>query len=210
MPTWNTIALFLAASAVLVITPGPVMLYVIACSVDQGRRAGLISILGVGAGTFVHVIAATIGISAVLMSSRLAFDAVKYAGAAYLIYLGLNTLLIRQSIQRSSVLIPQSDIHLFVQGVLTNVLNPKTALFFIAWLPRFIQPDRGSVAQQSLVLGCLVILLGFCNDSFYVLLAGTAGQWLRKSRRFLSVQRYVAGSVYILLGVTAAMTLTSE
>lgn len=210
MPTWDKIALFLAATSVLVITPGPVIMYIIACTVDRGYKAGLISVIGVGVGTLAHVIAAAIGISAILRSSMLAFAVVKYAGAAYLIYLGIRALMTHQTAQQKNVSIPQSLTWMFAQGALINILNPKTALFFFAWLPRFIDPDRGSVAGQTVFFGCLIVPLGFCNDSVYVLLAGTASQWLRQNTRLLIIQRYFAGCVYLLLGITAVIAGTGK
>lgn len=209
MPTWDTIALFLAATSVLVITPGPIIMYIIACTVDRGYKAGLISVIGVGGGTLAHVIAAAIGISAILRSSMLAFAVVKYAGAAYLIYLGIRTLTTHQT-QQKNVSVPQSLTWMFAQGALINILNPKTALFFFAWLPRFVDPDRGSVAGQTVFFGCLIVTLGFCNDSVYVLLAGTASRWLRQNTRLLIIQRYFAGCVYLLLGITAAIAGTEK
>lgn len=210
MPTWDTITLFLAATSVLVVTPGPVIIYIIACTVDRGYKAGLISVIEVGVGTLAHVIAAALGISVILRSSMLAFAVVKYAGAAYLIYLGIRTLTTYQTAQQKNVSIPQSLTLMFAQGALINILNPKTALFFFAWLPRFIDPDRGSVAGQTALFGCLIVTLGFCNDSVYILLAGTASRWLRQNTRFLIIQRYFAGCVYLLLGITAAIAGTGK
>jgi threonine/homoserine/homoserine lactone efflux protein len=181
-------------------------LYIITRSVDQGRRAGLVSVLGIEAGGLFHVAAAALGISAILMTSALAFDVVKYLGAAYLIYLGVQKLRSRVDVEQTEVVQPDSLRRIFSQGVIVNVLNPKTALFFFAFLPQFVDPSRGSVAVQMVMLGILFLLTATITDGMYAVLAGTAGRWLRGNLRFLRAQKYVAGIVYIGLGVVAALT----
>ncbi len=205
MPDLTHLPLFILASAVLLLTPGPAVLYIIARSLDQGRRAGLVSVCAIEVGNFTHVIAATLGLSALLLSSALAFTIVKYLGAAYLVYLGLRKLFTREAIQGNSDSRPQSLGRVFSQGVVVATLNPKTALFFVAFLPQFVDPSQGSIAGQMLVLGCIFVMLAVISDSMYALLAGTVGQWLKGSRSVLRAERYVAGSVYIGLGVTAAL-----
>jgi len=209
MPEPTTLALFFVAALALLLIPGPVVLYTVARSVHQGWRAGILSALAGGLGNFVHVLAATLGLSALLASSALAFSVVKYAGAAYLIYLGVRTLLSREE-KGVSTLLPMSHAQIFRQGLLVSVLNPKTALFFLAFLPQFVTPDAGTVAGQTLFLGLLFVALGVCTDSAYALLAGAAGQVLRRSRRLSEAQRYVTGSVYLALGVTAAFADTNR
>jgi threonine/homoserine/homoserine lactone efflux protein len=204
MPAWSTVALFLLAALALLLTPGPAVLFIVARSIEQGRRGGLVSALGAGVGSLVHVAAATLGVSALLVSSALAFSAVRYAGAAYLIYLGLRTLLTREERQELAAPAPRKLARLFSQGLLVNLLNPKTALFFFAFLPQFADPARGAVAGQIFALGCLFVALGICTDSLYALLAGTAGRWLGGSRQFQRGQRYVTGGVYLGLGVMTA------
>jgi threonine/homoserine/homoserine lactone efflux protein len=204
MPNLTHLPLFLLASAVLLLTPGPAVLYIITRSVAQGRRAGLVSVCSIEVGNFMHVIAATLGLSALLLSSALAFTIVKYLGAAYLIYLGLRTLFTREASQAIVSSQPQSLRRIFAQGVVIATLNPKTALFFVAFLPQFVDPARGAIAAQMLVLGCIFILLAVVSDSLYALLAGTVGRWLKGSRSVRRAERYVVGSVYIGLGVTAA------
>ena len=204
MPGLHTIALFALAALVLLLIPGPGVLYVVARSIGQGRRAGLVSALGVGAGNFVQVIAATLGLSALLLSSALLFNAVKYAGAAYLIFLGVRTLLTRTEAHTATAPAPVSLPRIFRQGVVVNTLNPKVALFFIAFLPQFIEPARGAASVQIFLLGTLFVLMGICSDSIYVLLAGAVGGALRGSARFRRAERYVTGSVYIGLGVATA------
>ena len=205
MPDLTHLPLFILASGVLIITPGPAVLYIIARSVDQGRRAGLVSVCAIEVGNFMHVLAATLGLSALLLSSALAFTIVKYLGAAYLVYLGLRKLFTSDTVQITDNRLPQSLRRTFSQGVVVATLNPKTALFFVAFLPQFVDPSKGGVAGQMLFLGCIFVMLAVISDSMYALLAGTVGQWLKSSRSVLRAQRYVIGTVYIVLGVTAAL-----
>jgi threonine/homoserine/homoserine lactone efflux protein len=205
MPAPTTLALFLIAALGLFIVPGPAVLYVVTRSIDQGRKAGLVSVLGIGTGTIFHVAAAALGISVLLVTSALALTVVKYIGAAYLIYLGLRTLFKRENSQELGIVQPRKLSQIFFQGIIVNVFNPKTALFFFAFLPQFVDPARGSVPLQILFLGGLFVLLGMCSDSLYAILAGTAGQWLKGNARFRRIQRYATGSVYIGLGIAAAL-----
>ncbi len=207
---WSTIWLFLAAAAVLVIVPGPNILYIVTRSVHQGRSAGLVSALGVETGTLIHVAAAALGLSAILASSATAFMVVKYAGAAYLINVGVRTLLSRDHAGPVSAPAPMRLTRVYWQGLVVNVLNPKTALFFLAFLPQFVDPARGSVATQTLILGCLLALLGLTNDVVYALAAGSAGAWLKGSGRFRAIERWVSGTVYVGLGLTTAFAGTDS
>ena len=210
MPDWSTLILFAAAASILVFTPGPNTLYIIARSVNQGRTAGIVSCLGVEVGTLFHVAAAAFGISALLMSSATAFNVVKYAGAAYLIYLGIKTLLTREKVAETETIEETSLSRTFSQAVVVNVLNPKTAMFFFAFLPQFIDVERGAVATQILFFGVIVVVLGFTSGSLYSLLAGSIGNLLRGNLKFLRAQRYFAGSVYIGLGAATALTGTGK
>jgi threonine/homoserine/homoserine lactone efflux protein len=210
MPALSKLPLFLLASLVLLLTPGPAVLYIIARSLDQGRLAGLVSVLSIEIGNSFHVIAATLGVSALLFSSALAFAVVKYLGAVYLIYLGLRKLFTRKELQQAASVKRQSLRRIFSQGVLVAAFNPKTALFFLAFLPQFVDRSSGSVVVQMLVLGCIFITMAIISDGLYALLAGTVGQWLKGTRYFLRAERYFAGSVYIGLGVTAAFSDTSK
>jgi threonine/homoserine/homoserine lactone efflux protein len=206
MLSTSTIAVFLAAAGALLLIPGPAVLFIVARGIDQGRRAALASALGVEVGSLVHISAATLGLSALLVSSATAFSVVKYAGAAYLIFLGLRTLLTRNHVAGDVQVVPRSLRSLFAQGAVVNILNPKTALFFFAFLPQFVDPSRGSVALQTLMLGCMFVGLAFCTDFSYALLAGTAGGWLKGNLGFVRAQRYFAGTVYLALGVATAFT----
>ena len=196
---------FLLAALVLLLTPGPAVLYIVARSIDQGRLAGLVSVLSIEVGNFCHVLAAALGLSAILLSSALAFAIVKYLGAAYLIYLGLRRLFTRDPLHPTVHFQRQSLRRIFWQGVLVAIFNPKTALFFFAFLPQFVDPVQGRVTAQLLMLGGLFVGMAIVTDGLYALLAGSIGQWLKGARSFLVAERYVVGSVYIGLGVTAAL-----
>jgi threonine/homoserine/homoserine lactone efflux protein len=204
IPEPSTIALFVVAAVALLVTPGPAVLYIVARSVEQGRWAGLVSALGVHVGTLVHVAAAALGLSALLVSSALAFNVVKYLGAVYLVYLGIRRLLAPAAAAESAAAPPRSLRRLFAQGIVVNILNPKTALFFLAFLPQFVDPARGQVGGQILVLGLLFVVLGVVSDGLYAVLAGAAGGWLKRDGRVLRAERYVTGSVFVGLGLTAA------
>ncbi len=203
LPPLANLSLFIGAALILIITPGPAVLYIIARSVDQGRRAGLASVLGVEIGNSVHVLAAAFGLSAILLSSALAFDVVKYLGAAYLIYLGIKTLRTPVIEDANPLIEPKPLRQIFGQGVVVAILNPKTALFFFAFLPQFVDTSR-PVVTQILFLGTVMVVIATISDSLYALLAGTIGGWLRRSRAFLKIQRAVAGGTYIVLGISAA------
>ena len=207
MPDSSTLLLFAAAALALIVVPGPAVLYIVAQSIDRGRLAGFVSALGIAVGGLVHVTAAAIGLSSLLVSSATAFAAVKYAGAGYLIGLGLYTLFVRKEEFAADVPRERRLRHRFGQGVVVNVLNPKTALFFFAFLPQFVDPDKGSAALQIGILGLLFVALAVISDSVWALIAGSASEHLRDSRRFLAVQRYVSGSVFVGLG---ALTATAK
>jgi threonine/homoserine/homoserine lactone efflux protein len=200
VPDSDTLALFAAAALALLVVPGPAVLYIVTQSAEHGRLAGLVSVAGVHLGTLVHVAAAAVGLSALIVSSAVAFSTVKYAGAAYLIYLGVRRLLVRE---------PAPDLparagtlnSLFWQGAVVNVLNPKTALFFLAFLPQFVDPSA-TVWTQIVVFGVSFVLLGFASDGLYALAAGTVGGFVRGRRRAM---RYASGSVYVGLGAATAL-----
>lgn len=196
---------FLLAALILLLTPGPAVLYIIARSMDQGRLAGFVSVVSIEIGNSFHVLAATLGLSAILLSSALAFTVVKYLGALYLIYLGVRRLLTNTKNREIARFQQQNLRRVFFQGVLVAALNPKTALFFLAFLPQFVDPSAGSVTLQLLTLGGTFVMMAIITDGTYALLASTAGGWLKKNRSFLRAERYLVGSVYIGLGVTAAL-----
>jgi threonine/homoserine/homoserine lactone efflux protein len=200
-PDSTAVWLFCVAALALLAIPGPAVLYVVVQSAEQGRRAGLASVGGIHVGSLVHVAAATAGLSALIVASALAFSVVKFAGAAYLVYLGIRKLLERTPIEHIER--RREPLRLaFLRGIVVNVLNPKTALFFLAFLPQFVDPDRGAVWSQVLVLGLLFVALGLVSDSLYALAAGTVGGLLRRRRDAL---RYGSGIVFIGLGAAAAL-----
>jgi threonine/homoserine/homoserine lactone efflux protein len=207
MPDPHTLAVFAAAAAVFAVIPGPAVFYVVTRSVTQGRTAGLVSMAAIETGNVVHIIAAALGLSAVLASSAVAFTVIKYLGAAYLVYLGVRALLDRGGTELDLAVQPRSLRRVYTQGVMVGVLNPKTALFFLAFLPQFVDPAKGSPALQLAVLGLLLSVITTVSDSAYALLTGTAGNWLRARARSLKFQRgrrLVTGGAYLTLGAVAA------
>jgi threonine/homoserine/homoserine lactone efflux protein len=200
VPDSHALALFAAAALALLLVPGPAVLYIVAQSAEHGRLAGIVSVAGIHLGTLVHVAAAAVGLSALIVSSAIAFSVVKYAGAAYLAYIGIRRLLRRE---RAEILParPQALSRLFAQGAIVNVLNPKTALFFLAFLPQFVDPQR-TVWTQVVALGLTFVALGFVSDGLYAVAAGTLSRWLRARRDLL---RYASGSVFVGLGISAAL-----
>ncbi len=206
IPSAASIGLFAVAAILLLLTPGPAVLYIVARSVEQGRVAGLVSVCGITTGTLVHVAAAALGLSALLASSALAFAAVKYAGAGYLIYIGVRRILSRADAPAAQLALPRRSLaRLYRDGFVVNLLNPKTALFFLAFLPQFVDPSRGALAFQIAFLGLLFALMGFTSDGLYALAASTAGRWVKRNGRYLRWERYLTGGVFIGLGVTAAL-----
>ena len=206
LPEWSSLGLFALAALVLLLTPGPAVLYIVTRSIDQGRRAGLVSVAGVHVGTLAHILAAAAGVSALLAASATAFSVVKYLGAAYLVYIGVRRLLDRRTLAAAAPGEPKRLRRAFLDGVIVNVLNPKTALFFLAFLPQFVTVSRGHVGGQIACLGVVFVLLGAVTDSLYALTAGSAAQWLRGKPRFLASERWVSGGLYIGLGVVAAVS----
>jgi threonine/homoserine/homoserine lactone efflux protein len=205
LPDSSHLALFVSTAVVLLLIPGPAVLYIVAQSVEHGRRAGLTAVGGVHVGSGVHVLAATVGLSALLVSSALAFSAVKLVGALYLIFLGVQRLLNRDSAGDVSAGATRNLGSIFRQGIVVNVLNPKTALFFFAFLPQFVDPSR-SAAPQIALLGLIWIALGLFSDGLYALLSGTVGAAVRRRPGLAGAQRVVTGLVLIGLGIAAALT----
>ncbi|MGB8003601.1 MAG: LysE family translocator [Gaiellaceae bacterium] len=200
-PDATSLWLFSLAALALLAIPGPSVLYIVTQSAERGRRVGLAAVAGVHLGSLVHVAAATAGLSALVVASSLAFNAVKYGGAAYLVYLGVRKLLERDRAEDVETE-PEPLRQALVRGIVVNVLNPKTALFFLAFLPQFIDADRGGVWSQALVLGFVFVGLGLISDSLYALAAGTVGGLIRRRRKLV---RYGSGVVYITLGAAAAL-----
>jgi threonine/homoserine/homoserine lactone efflux protein len=207
MPDGSTLLLFAAASLALLAVPGPAVIYVVTRSLDQGRTAGIVSVLGVETGTFAYALAAAAGLTGLIAASEIGFTVVRYAGAAYLVYLGVRKLLEREE---PADAFPSARSRLFLKGALVQLLNPKIAIFFLAFLPQFVDSSRGPIAIQILVLGTFFTLLAVLSDGAYVLLAGAVGGWLRSGRRARRRLAKLSGGVYIGLGVSAALSGTSH
>ena len=195
MPDLSTLLLFAGSAAALVLVPGPNLVFIVTRSVEAGRRAGFVSMMGVEAGGLVHIGAAAFGLSALLASSAAAFEVVKYAGAAYLVYLGIRALRSKGTVTEGSA--PARTRRTFAEGMLVNLLNPKVSLFFLAFLPQFVDPARGDATLQVLVLGLVFMVIASTLDLLFVLGAGLLGPRLRGGRRF-------AGGVYLALAALAA------
>jgi threonine/homoserine/homoserine lactone efflux protein len=203
LPDFNALLVFLAATTALNLSPGPDMLYVISRSLDQGRRAGIVSALGIGAGTLVHTVAAAVGLSAIVLSFPIAFEVVRYAGAAYLVYLGVRMLLRSRQNASTSFTKPVAQGRLssiFRQGVITNVLNPKVALFFLAFLPQFVNYSMGSIALQMILLGLIFDTSGTSWNIIIAALASHASGILKEHSGFSFVQRTFPGIILVALG----------
>lgn len=204
---WSTLLTFALGSLALTLIPGPNVMFIVSQSVGQGRRAGIFSALGVEVGSIVHVTAAVLGLSALLASSATAVSAIKIGGAVYLVYLGLRTLLAKHSpISEGGEQPPRQHSKLFLNGFFINVFNPKVALFFVAFLPQFVDPNRGSVSLQLMVLGVVFCAIGLTTDATYALISGTGGAWLRGQGRFGRYQRFFTAGVYFALAAVAATT----
>lgn len=206
------ILLFIAASAALIVHPGPNMLYVLTRAVADGRKVGLVSVAGVGVGQLANTIAAALGLSAVLAQSAVAFSVVKWAGACYLVYLGLKTLLGKRALPGDRD--GETDegdgarglAKAFRQGALSSVLNPPLALFFLSYLPQFVDRQAESVAAQLLALGLLYTLLALLIYGAVALFSSTIGGWLRGSRTASGVLRWASGCVFVGLGLRLAFS----
>ena len=207
MISMNDFLLFAFASLMLNITPGNDMLYVATRSTSQGIKAGIVSALGVTGGCIVHLLAAVIGLSAIIANSAVAFDIIKYVGAAYLVYLGIRSILSRQNKFSINEKIERKSLSkLFWQGVLTNVLNPKVALFFLAFLPQFIHPEKGNASLQILLLGLWFNFSGTVVNCIVALLFGKLGNWLADKQAFIKWQNKVTGLLLIGLGIKVALS----
>jgi threonine/homoserine/homoserine lactone efflux protein len=212
LPSHSQLLFFVTAALALLAIPGPAVLYITSRSIGQGRNAGFVSALGIGVGTLVHTAAAVIGLSALLVSSAMAFSVVKYLGAAYLVFLGIQRLRSKESLASSSndPAAPRASLaRIFGQGIVVNILNPKTALFFFAFLPQFVDPSRGQVATQILSLGVLFALMGTTSDSIWALFSSSVAGWLRGNPRWMHNERYVSGGILISLGLATAFAGSS-
>jgi len=204
MPAPETLALFMAAALALNLTPGPDMLYVTARSMSDGRRAGIVAAFGIGAGTLVHIAALALGLAALLAAVPLAYDALRIAGAVYLLVIGLQ-LLIRPRRAAATAALPRSPLGtIFAQAVLTNVLNPKVALFFLAFLPQFVDPAAGPAVAQIVLLGLLFDIQGTLVNVAVALLASSTTRRLRANASAVSLLQRLTGAIFVTLGVKLA------
>jgi threonine/homoserine/homoserine lactone efflux protein len=207
MPTIPTLLTFAAAAMLLIIVPGPNVIYIVTRGIDQGRKAAVVSALGVEVGMLFHIGAAVLGLSALVVASEPVFNIVKYAGAAYLIWIGIMNLRARvASLDTPALDRRQSTSRMFGQGLIVNVLNPKVGLFFIAFLPQFIDPGRGSSTFQILLLGAIFVALATISDLAYALASGSIGTWLHRRASIARQRGRFSGVVYIILGGMAAVS----
>ena len=205
MPSLSTYALFIATALALLAIPGPAVLYVVGRSIDQGRTAGLASVLGITTGTIVHITAATVGLSSLVLASKVAFDGVRYVGAAYLVLLGIRRLLMRGAEEEAGGRPPRTLRRLYTQGLVVNLLNPKTIVFIFAFIPQFVDVGAGHVWLQILLLGLTFAGLGLASDSLYAVVAGTVADRVRGTPLVARVERWFGGTMLIGLGVAAAL-----
>jgi threonine/homoserine/homoserine lactone efflux protein len=205
MPTPENLALFAAASALLALTPGPNLLYLVSRTLCQGPRAGIVSLAGTSLGFFFHVLAAALGLSVIFIAVPLLYDLLRYAGAAYLLWLAWTAVRQRGAGMFASASLPEeSPGRLFRIGLLTSVLNPKLALFYLALLPQFVDPSRGSVFAQSIVLGLIQIAIGVVSDLAFVLAAARIARWLARRPVWSAAQRWVLGGVFAVIALKLA------
>lgn len=207
MPAISTLLTFAVAATLLIIVPGPNVIYIITRGIDQGRRAAIASAAGVEAGMLFHIGAAVLGLSALVASSELLFNIVKYVGAGYLIWMGIGSLRARSAkFETQEISCRASYSRLFAQGMIVNVLNPKVGLFFIAFLPQFIDPSRGNSTVQILVLGGVFVAIAVISDLVYAFASGAIGSWLNARESIARQRDRFAGVVHILLGTVAAVS----
>ncbi len=207
MPPIDALPVFVGASLVLLLIPGPSVLFIVARSSSQGVRAGLVSVAGVHTASVVHVFAAVVGLSAVIVASATAFTAVKVIGGLYLVVLGVRSILAARAMATVDATQPtvRPPARIFTEAFTVNLLNPKVAIFFLAFLPQFVDTGDGRVWTQTLVLGLVFILVGICSDSVYALIGGHVGaRFQRRATARLRGTRYAEGGILIGLG---ALTL---
>ena len=205
MPTIASLIGFIAASLVILLLPGPGVLYVVTRSLSQGQRAGLASAVDLSTGALVQVAAATAGLSALLLASATAFGVVKMLGAGYLMYLGIRAIMDKGSSEGPEPSSRRTTRRLFTDGIVVSVLNPKIAMFFIAFLPQFVDPIRGPIPQQVLFLGLVYVSLALVTDSAYAVLASRLRRVLGSRVLRGPLPRYGSGTVYLGLGMSTAL-----
>ena len=205
MPDAHALLLFAGAGLLLNVTPGPDLLYILGRAVSQGRQAGVVSALGIGAGCLFHVTAAALGVSALVLAVPVAYDVVRWAGALYLVWLGVKALRSQGSSLEVQALEATSPRRIFTQGVITNALNPKVALFFLAFLPQFADPSRGPLAPQLLLLGAIFTVDGTLVCLVFALFAARLGEWLKTRYGVTRLLDRATGGLFIALGLRLAL-----
>ena len=206
MPTIPTLLTFAVTATLLIIVPGPNVIFIITRGIDQGRKAAIVSALGVDSGMLFHIAAAMLGLSAVVASSEVVFHSVKYAGAAYLIWMGWKAIRsLPEDLTIPDRVRPLPLRRVFLQGMVVNVLNPKVGLFFLAFLPQFIDPSRGSASTQILVLGLVFVAIALVSDGIYALASGSIGDLLKRRSALARQRNRFSGVVFIMLGALAAL-----
>ncbi len=201
----TSLIVFITTAIALAVSPGPAVLFIVARSIEQGSKAGIISTLGISLASIVHIMFAALGLSALLLQSAFAFSIVKYLGAVYLIYLGVRTFGTQKVRSGGEDFEPKKKSQLFAQGFIVNLMNPKTALFFLAFLPQFVNAQR-DITLQIIFLGAIFTSIAMISDSLYALVAGTAKNWLSGNAAVARFQKYLSGSIYIVLGITTALS----
>ncbi len=206
MPELTTLLAYSLASLILAITPGPAMLYVISTSVGFSQKAGIISSLGAATGMFSHILALAFGLSALLLAVPFVFDIIKIAGALYLIYLGIKTITSKGSLTEAGGSREKGLLKVFYQGMLTGVINPKLALFLLAFLPQFVDPSRGSVTWQLLILGVVLNAVTLVVNVLIAVMSSLTRDLLQNNRKFITFQNWFAGSIFMFYGAQLVFT----
>jgi threonine/homoserine/homoserine lactone efflux protein len=201
MPPLSTFPLFAAASVALLMLPGPAVLFIVARSGAQGRRAGLVSVLGVHTATIVHVLAAAAGLSAIVVASAFAFTVVKVFGGCYLIYIGIRTIRGARQLVPSAAPAHRTEKRIYAEAFVVNLFNPKTALFFLAFIPQFVERGHGPIWSQTMVLGGTFIAIGLCTDSLWAVIGASVGGWFNDRASRLKASRYAEGGILVGLGL---------
>lgn len=202
---WTTLITYIAIVLGFVFIPGPATLLTVARATSSGTKVGIATGVGIAAGDIIHTFMAIVGISAIIAASANLFNIVKYFGAAYLLYLGIQAILSKTPADPATAsALPITAQNAFRQAVLVEVLNPKTALFFLAFLPQFVRPENESVALQLMILGIIFVLLGLLSCVVFAVSAGSLGNYLRRNPSVLKWQSKVVGGIYCGLGVRLA------
>ncbi len=205
-PSGSSLGLFLTAALILALTPGPGVFYIVASALAGGTRAGLLSVLGIALGTLVHIVFAVVGLTALIASMPQAFAILKYTGAVYLIFLGVRVIWgISAPDGSRGRPVPTRSLAIVRRAIIINVLNPKVGIFFLAFLPQFVDPARGSVAAQFIALGLTLVILASFTDTLYAMFSSKVSRWLSENVRNQKWPGRVAGSTYMALGVASAL-----